>query len=159
MKVYLDTIGCRLNQSEIETYANQFSSAGHELVGTMGEADMMVVNTCTVTAAAASDSRQKIRQAHKAGIEKIVVTGCLSTLQPEEIINMPGVSKVIPNRDKDSLVSEVLKANGQTFDLESLAGDIRDAEEDLADCKDDTERDRLARHLDQLRALQAALTQ
>jgi F-type H+-transporting ATPase subunit epsilon len=45
------------------------------------------------------------------------------------------------------------------FDLESLAGDIRDAEEDLADCKDDTERDRLARHLDQLRALQAALTQ
>jgi F-type H+-transporting ATPase subunit epsilon len=45
------------------------------------------------------------------------------------------------------------------FDLESLAGDIKDAEEDLADCKDDTERDRLARHLDQLRALQAALTQ
>jgi F-type H+-transporting ATPase subunit epsilon len=45
------------------------------------------------------------------------------------------------------------------FDLESLAGDIKDAEEDLADCEDDTERDRLARHLDQLRALQAALTQ
>jgi F-type H+-transporting ATPase subunit epsilon len=44
------------------------------------------------------------------------------------------------------------------FDLESLAGDIKDAEEDLADCKDDSERDRLARHLDQLRALQAALT-
>ena len=45
------------------------------------------------------------------------------------------------------------------FDLESLAGDIKDAEEDLADCKDDSERDRLARHLDQLRALRAALTQ
>jgi F-type H+-transporting ATPase subunit epsilon len=45
------------------------------------------------------------------------------------------------------------------FDLESLAGDIKDAEEDVADCKDDTERDRLARHLDQLRALQSALTQ
>jgi F-type H+-transporting ATPase subunit epsilon len=45
------------------------------------------------------------------------------------------------------------------FDLESLAGDIKDAEEDVADCKDDTERDRLARHLDQLRALQTALTQ
>jgi F-type H+-transporting ATPase subunit epsilon len=44
------------------------------------------------------------------------------------------------------------------FDLESLAGDIKDAEEDVADCKDDTERDRLARHLDQLRALQSALT-
>jgi F-type H+-transporting ATPase subunit epsilon len=45
------------------------------------------------------------------------------------------------------------------FDLESLASDIKDAEEDVADCKDDTERDRLVRHLDQLRALQAALTQ
>ena len=44
------------------------------------------------------------------------------------------------------------------FDLESLASDIKDAEEDVADCKDDAERDRLARHLDQLRALQAALT-
>jgi len=45
------------------------------------------------------------------------------------------------------------------FDLESLAGDIRDAEEDVADCKDDDQRDKLARHLDQLRALQSALTQ
>lgn len=44
------------------------------------------------------------------------------------------------------------------FDLELLASDIKDAEEDVADCKDDAERDRLARHLDQLRALQAALT-
>jgi F-type H+-transporting ATPase subunit epsilon len=45
------------------------------------------------------------------------------------------------------------------FDLESLASDIKDGEEDVADCKDDAERDRLARHLDQLQALQAALTQ
>jgi F-type H+-transporting ATPase subunit epsilon len=45
------------------------------------------------------------------------------------------------------------------FDLESLTSDIKDAEEDVADCKDDAERDRLARHLDQLQALQAALTQ
>jgi F-type H+-transporting ATPase subunit epsilon len=45
------------------------------------------------------------------------------------------------------------------FDLELLAGEIRDAEEDLADSKDETERDRLARRIDQLRALQAALAQ
>ena len=63
MKVYLDTVGCRLNQSEIETYARQFSAAGYTLVATMEEADLMVLNTCAVTAPAASDSRQKIRQA------------------------------------------------------------------------------------------------
>jgi threonylcarbamoyladenosine tRNA methylthiotransferase MtaB len=121
MKVYLDTIGCRLNQSEIETYASQFRAAGHELVGTMDGANMMVINTCTVTAAAASDSRQKIRQARKSGIEKIVVTGCLSTLQPEEIADMPGVIQIIPNQEKETLVAEVLNVESQAFDLEPLA--------------------------------------
>jgi threonylcarbamoyladenosine tRNA methylthiotransferase MtaB len=121
MKIYLDTIGCRLNQSEIESYASQFRAAGHELVGSMDGADMMVINTCTVTAAAASDSRQKIRQARKSGIEKIVVTGCLSTLQPEEIADMPGVIQIVPNKEKESLVAQVLKVDHQAFDLEPLA--------------------------------------
>jgi len=47
----------------------------------------------------------------------------------------------------------------EDFDLESLADDVKDAEEDLADCKDDAQRDKLVRRLDQLRGLQAALTQ
>jgi F-type H+-transporting ATPase subunit epsilon len=47
----------------------------------------------------------------------------------------------------------------EDFDLVSLADDIRDTEEDVADCKDDAQRDKLVRRLDQLRALQAALTQ
>ncbi|HET8918478.1 MAG TPA: F0F1 ATP synthase subunit epsilon [Xanthobacteraceae bacterium] len=47
----------------------------------------------------------------------------------------------------------------EDFDLESLADDIRDTEEDVADCKDDAQRDKLVRRLEQLRALQAALTQ
>jgi F-type H+-transporting ATPase subunit epsilon len=47
----------------------------------------------------------------------------------------------------------------EDFDLDLLASDIKDAEEDIADCKDDAQRDKLNRHLDQLRALQVALTQ
>jgi F-type H+-transporting ATPase subunit epsilon len=47
----------------------------------------------------------------------------------------------------------------EDFDLDLLAGDIKDAEEDIADCRDNAQRDKLNRHLDQLRALQAALTQ
>jgi F-type H+-transporting ATPase subunit epsilon len=47
----------------------------------------------------------------------------------------------------------------EDFDLDLLASDIKDAEEDVADCRDDAQRDKLNRHLDQLRALQAALTQ
>lgn len=109
MKVYLDTVGCRLNQSEIETYARQLTTAGHELVASIDEAEMMILNTCAVTAAAASDSRQKVRQANKAGVQEIVVTGCLSTLKPEKIGKMPGVARVVPNEDKDSLVADLLQ--------------------------------------------------
>jgi threonylcarbamoyladenosine tRNA methylthiotransferase MtaB len=121
MKVYLDTIGCRLNQSEIETYARQFTAAGHVLVSTMAEADMVVVNTCSVTAAAASDSRQKIRQAHKAGASQIVVTGCMSTLKPEETAQMPGVSTIVSNQDKDRLVPDLLQIEINEYEVEPIS--------------------------------------
>ena len=75
MKVFLDMVGCRLNQSEIEGYARQFRLAGHSLTSDPKLADLIVINTCTVTAAAASDSRQKIRQAGRTGANKIIVTG------------------------------------------------------------------------------------
>jgi threonylcarbamoyladenosine tRNA methylthiotransferase MtaB len=120
MKIYLDTIGCRLNQAEIERYARQFRAAGHELVPLPREADLAVVNTCAVTAAAASDSRQKVRQMSRAGVERVVVTGCWSTLNPQEAANLPAVEKVVSNGAKDSLVSDLLQIDPETFDLEPV---------------------------------------
>jgi threonylcarbamoyladenosine tRNA methylthiotransferase MtaB len=121
MKVYLDSVGCRLNQSEIETYARQFTAAGHTLVATMAEADLMVLNTCAVTAPAASDSRQKVRQAHRAGVGEIVVTGCWSTLKPDKAASMKGVTRVVPNVDKDTLVPDLLQIDVSEFDVEPIA--------------------------------------
>lgn len=120
MKIYLDSIGCRLNQSEIESYARQFRAAGHSLVASPGEADLVVINTCTVTAQAASDSRQKVRQASRAGAGQIALTGCWSTLEPKQAAALPGVSQVIPNLRKDFLVSEVLGVPLDEFDLEPV---------------------------------------
>ncbi|HZW03651.1 MAG TPA: hypothetical protein VFF68_06980, partial [Anaerolineaceae bacterium] len=108
MKVYLDTIGCRLNQSEIERYARQFRAAGHSIVDDPAEADLVVVNTCAVTREAAADSRQKIRQAARAGEAKIVVTGCWSTIDPEKAAELPNVAQVVPNIEKDNLVLDLL---------------------------------------------------
>ena len=51
MNVYLDMVGCRLNQAEIETYARQLRAAGHNLVSSAARADLVVVNTCSVTGA------------------------------------------------------------------------------------------------------------
>lgn len=128
MKVYLDTLGCRLNQSEIETMARQFRAAGHEIVASADSADMAVMNTCAVTSDAASDSRRKIRQMAQAGAKEIVATGCWTTLQPKEAAALPNVFKVIPNDRKDNLVAEILNDqpssilhSPHTFDLEPMA--------------------------------------
>ncbi len=121
MNIYLDMVGCRLNQSEIETFARQFRSAGHQIVPSAAQADMVVVNTCTVTHQAASDSRQKIRQAARAGVEKLFVTGCWSTLNEAAAAGMEGVTSVFSNTDKDNLVTQVLVENHTAFDREPLA--------------------------------------
>ncbi len=108
MKIFLDMVGCRLNQSEIETIGNQFRLAGHSLVADAGSADLVVINTCTVTAAAASDSRQKVRQAVRAGAQKVIVTGCYATVSPADISRLPGTIQLVSNPDKANLVPIVL---------------------------------------------------
>jgi len=121
MKIYLDTIGCRLNQSEIETFARHFRASGHSLVADPSDADLTVINTCTVTAAAAADSRKKIRGAARAGDSQIIVTGCWSELEPQNAAALPNVSHVISNRNKGNLVSEILHIPIESFDLELVA--------------------------------------
>ena len=121
MRIFLDTLGCRLNQSEIEAFANQFRAAGHILVGQPGEADLVVVNTCAVTAEAVSDSRQKIRQAERAGAGKIAVTGCWATLDQAGAAALAGVNTIIPNREKDFLVADLLELPREQFDVEPVA--------------------------------------
>ena len=120
MRIYLDTIGCRLNQSEIETYARQFRAAGHTLVSNPAEADLTVVNTCTVTNAAAADSRKALRRAARAGSKEVIATGCWATMEPHKAAALPGVGKVILNPAKDALVAEVLNISLEDFDIEPV---------------------------------------
>ena len=121
MNVFFDTIGCRLNQSEIEIMAAQFRQAGHTVVGDASTADLVIVNTCAVTSAAASDSRQKIRQAANKGAGQIIATGCWATLEPHAALDLPGVENVVVNENKDHLVSDFLKITPLIFDIEPIA--------------------------------------
>jgi threonylcarbamoyladenosine tRNA methylthiotransferase MtaB len=124
MRIFLDSIGCRLNQSEIEKYARQFRLAGHSLVPSAGEADISVINTCTVTTAADSDSRSKIRQAVRAGSNQVIVTGCWSTLNPDQATQIPGVTQVIQNQNKGLLVPDILGISSDDFDLEPISREL-----------------------------------
>lgn len=121
MRIFLDTIGCRLNQAEIERLAGQFRAAGHAVVATAAEADLAIVNTCTVTGAAASDSRAAVRRANRLGAGQVVVTGCWATLEPGVAASLPGVRRIVPNLSKDSLAADLLDLPQEFFDLEPLA--------------------------------------
>jgi threonylcarbamoyladenosine tRNA methylthiotransferase MtaB len=101
--------------------ARQFRAAGHEIVATADKADMAVVNTCTVTSQAASDSRAVIRRIGRAGVDEIVATGCWATLQPEKAAALPNVLRVVNNFHKDNLVAELLEIPPESFDLEPIA--------------------------------------
>ncbi len=107
MKIFFDMVGCRLNQAEIEQMSREFRQEGHTIVATMDDADTVVVNTCSVTTQAASDSRQKIRRSGAHG-KDVVVTGCWSTMEPAKAMLIPGVIQVVSNDNKDDLVRSYL---------------------------------------------------
>ncbi|MDT8306000.1 MAG: tRNA (N(6)-L-threonylcarbamoyladenosine(37)-C(2))-methylthiotransferase MtaB [Anaerolineae bacterium] len=105
MKIYLHSIGCRLNQSEIETMARQLLAAGHELVSVPANADKVVVNTCAVTREAARDARNMTRRIHRGNpAAEILLTGCYATVAPQELGRVKGAGRLVPNPEKATLV-------------------------------------------------------
>lgn len=124
MKVHLRTLGCRLNQSEIESMARQFVMAGHQVVDSPEQADRIIVNTCAVTQDASHTSRKLIRQLHSSSPEaKISVTGCYSQIAPNEITVLPGVEAVVSNQDKDTLAARLTGKPIEFFDREPFERD------------------------------------
>ncbi|GAB4157292.1 MAG: tRNA (N(6)-L-threonylcarbamoyladenosine(37)-C(2))-methylthiotransferase MtaB [Candidatus Promineifilaceae bacterium] len=109
MKVLLHSIGCRLNQSEIETMARQLLAAGHEIVTEAAAADKVIVNTCAVTAEAAGDARNLTRRFHRQNeAAEIVLTGCYATVAPQELARVKGAGRIVANPEKDRLVQMLL---------------------------------------------------
>lgn len=112
MKVALDYLGCKLNQAETEFLSRQFLRAGHVLVSSPGEADIYILNTCTVTHIADRKSRHLLRLAHRRNPKaRLVATGCYAEQTPEELAQIKGVNMVLGNRDKPKL-PELLAESG-----------------------------------------------
>ena len=107
MRVYLHSLGCRLNWSEIEAMARRLTAAGHILVDEPTQADLCIVNTCAVTAEAERKTRHAIRALHRAGPQvRIAAVGCATTLSPETFAKLPGVAWVVPNEEKEKFVEQ-----------------------------------------------------
>jgi threonylcarbamoyladenosine tRNA methylthiotransferase MtaB len=124
MKVYLHTIGCRLNQSEMDTLARQLLSAGHEIVADTAVAEQIVINTCAVTSEAAREARQLTRRLHRTNEGAgITLTGCYATLAPQELEALPGVQAVVPNAAKAGIgqrLDPALATDLPLFDQEPM---------------------------------------
>ena len=108
MKVYLTSIGCRLNEAEVAAWARQFQLAGHEVTVSPRDADALIFNSCAVTVEAARKSRQFVKRLHRANPgARLIVTGCYASLEPERVAELMGVDVVIGNQEKDRLVERV----------------------------------------------------
>ena len=106
--VAIHTHGCKLNQSDSEVLARQFQEAGFTLIKSSSQADVVVLNSCTVTANSDSKARQYLRRTRRANPNSLVVaTGCYAQRAFDELSAMEAVSLVLDNRHKDSLVATV----------------------------------------------------
>jgi threonylcarbamoyladenosine tRNA methylthiotransferase MtaB len=105
MRVQFQTLGCRLNEAESESWARCFQAHGLQIAGETETADLVVLNTCAVTAEAVRKSRKQIRRIQRANPgARLVLSGCLATLEAETLATRAGVDLVVPNQDKDRLV-------------------------------------------------------
>jgi threonylcarbamoyladenosine tRNA methylthiotransferase MtaB len=117
---FVQSFGCRATQADSATLERQLASQGLSSVNSALEAEVVVLNTCTVTAAADQDARASIRRIHRENpAAKIMVTGCYAQRAPEEIAALPGVTWVVGNSHKHK-VAEI--AASENWQLDTLQG-------------------------------------
>jgi threonylcarbamoyladenosine tRNA methylthiotransferase MtaB len=109
---HVENFGCRATQADGAALARQFESRGLGSASA-AQADLVILNTCTVTNAADQDARAAIRRVQRQNpLAKIIVTGCYAQRAPEEIAALPGVTAVIGNSHKHQLAGIVLDEVG-----------------------------------------------
>ena len=102
--VAFTTLGCRLNQADTAALQTLLEARGFRTVPLEAAPDVVVVNTCTVTARAETSDRRAIRRARRANPgARLVVTGCWAQTSAADVAREPGIDLVVGNADKDRL--------------------------------------------------------
>ncbi len=114
-KIFIHTLGCKVNQFESASFQSSLEKQGCNVVGPDTESDIVIINTCAVTGKAGAQSRQVVRKAARANPNaKIIVTGCYAQIAAKEIAEMDELQNhplcIIGNSDKDTLVDTALLA-------------------------------------------------
>ncbi len=110
MRYAIVTFGCRVNQADSLRLEEELRARGG-VESAPGDADLVIVNTCSVTAAADQGARQTIRRiARENPSARIVATGCYATREPHEVSSLPGVIRIVPNDAKLDTVDQLTRA-------------------------------------------------
>jgi threonylcarbamoyladenosine tRNA methylthiotransferase MtaB len=118
---FVQSFGCRATQADGAALERQLVTQGLAQASSTREADVVVLNTCTVTAAADQDARASIRRIHRENPSaKIMVTGCYAQRAPQEIAALPGVTWVVGNSHKNR-VAEIAAGTGREPELQVQA--------------------------------------
>jgi threonylcarbamoyladenosine tRNA methylthiotransferase MtaB len=112
-RVALESLGCKLNQAEMEALADRLAGRGHELTASAADADAYVLNTCTVTHIADRKSRQALRAARRANPQaRVIAIGCYARRAPKDLACL-GVVDVITSNAEDAEVVSAIEGNGR----------------------------------------------
>ena len=135
---FVENFGCRATQADGAAIERQFEERGLARADGRAQAEIVVINSCTVTSSADQDARAAVRRARRENPDcQIVVTGCYAQRAPEEVASLPGVTRVIGNSHKHRLAEIVagspppnafpnLETHTGFVPLSSLASDARD---------------------------------
>lgn len=112
MRIAFNTLGCKINQYETDALLRNLTAQGNSIVPFEEDADIYIINTCTVTAKTDYRCRQVIRSAvRRAKGAQVIVTGCYAETRPDEIRQIAGVDLVIGNGQKMTIPDRLLKAS------------------------------------------------
>ncbi|HKH72421.1 MAG TPA: tRNA (N(6)-L-threonylcarbamoyladenosine(37)-C(2))-methylthiotransferase MtaB [Vicinamibacterales bacterium] len=123
MKYSVVTFGCRVNQADSLEIEGSLRARG-AVCASPDQADLVIVNTCSVTATADQGARQTIRRIARNNPDvRIVVTGCYATRRPSELSDLPNVTHVVSNQLKDDLLSTIAFADPEPHSTATRYGD------------------------------------
>src|SRR5262245_39610775 len=104
MRIFLSALGCRLNEAESASWSRQLRALGHQTTSKPEHADIMVLNSCAVTAEAVRKTRKRVSRLNRRNPQgKLLLTGCYASLHPESAATLPGVDHVLINAEKEQL--------------------------------------------------------
>jgi MiaB/RimO family radical SAM methylthiotransferase len=113
-RFHTTTLGCKINQYETQAIAESWIAGGGVAVDDPAEADLLLVNSCAVTAGAVADLRKAVRRLHRENPQAdIVITGCAAQVLAGELASLPGVTRVVPQERKADLLRRMDDVQGR----------------------------------------------